>query len=246
MCERYIRQIMIDKIGEEGQAKLACSSVAVIGVGGLGSPILTYLALGGVGRLTLIDYDQVEISNLNRQFLHGADDIGRKKVVSADESLKALNPKVKVHPISVELTQDNAYPLLAEHDLVIGALDSLKTRFIVNETCVKLGIPYLDGGVKEFGGRVMFSKPPKTACFNCVFPPKKKEREASGVLGVTAGIIGTIQADVALIHLLGLPNPLLNRLLVFDGLRMTMNLVDIVRDENCEVCGVSSASSTNF
>ena len=237
---------MIDKIGEEGQAKLACSSVAVIGVGGLGSPILTYLALAGVGKLTLIDYDKVEISNLNRQFLHGVGDVGREKVASADETLKALNPKVKVHPISVEVTQDNAYQLLAEHDLVIGALDSLEARFVANKTCAKLGIPYVDGGVKEFGGRVMFSNPPETNCFNCVFPPRKKEQEATGVLGVTAGIIGTIQADVALIHLLGLPNPLLNKLLVFDGLRLSMNLVDVVRDENCEVCGEISVSIADF
>jgi len=215
---------------------LACSSVAVIGVGGLGSPILTYLALAGVGKLTLVDWDVVEISNLNRQFLHGTGDVGRKKVVSADEKLKALNPEVEIQPLSVALTRDNAEELLAGHDLVIGALDSLEARVIVNEVCVNLRIPYLDGGVKELGGRVMFSNPPQTACFNCVFPPKGREKEVVGVLGVTAGIIGGIQADVALIHLLGLPNPLGNKLLIFDGLRLTMNLVDVVRDEKCEVC----------
>ena len=237
MCDRYERQIMIDKIGEEGQARLARSSVAVIGVGGLGSPLLTYLALVGVGRLTFVDKDVIEISNLNRQFLHGTGDIGREKVISAEEKLKALNPEVEIHPLFVELTRGNAEELLAGHDLIIGALDSLETRLIVNETSTNLGIPYLDGGVKEFGGRVMFSKPPETACFNCVFPSGKRKNEMVGVLGVTAGIIGGIQADVALIYLLGLPNPLENRLLIFDGLRLTMDLVDIVKDENCEICG---------
>ena len=236
MSKRYERQIIIDKIGDEGQARLACSSVAVIGTGGLGSPILTYLALAGVGKLTLVDHDVVEISNLNRQFLHGIGDIGREKVISADEKLKELNPEVKIYPLSMELTRDNAEELLAGHDLVIGALDSLEARIIVNQACVNLGIPYIDGGVKEFGGRVMFSHPPKTACFNCIFLSKEREREMVGVLGVTAGIIGGIQADVALIHLLRLPNPLLNKLLVFDGLRLTMNLVDVVKDEKCEVC----------
>ena len=237
MCGRYDRQIIIDKIGEEGQARLACSSVAVIGMGGLGSPILTYLALAGVGKLTLVDYDVVEISNLNRQFLHGTGDIGRKKAISVQEKIKALNPQIEIRPLAVELTEDNAEELLSGHNLIVGALDSLEARLIVNETCVNLGIPYIDGGVKEFGGRVMFSQPPQTPCFHCLFPPIKKEKEAVGVLGVTAGIIGGIQAEIALIHLLGLPNPLENKLLIFDGLRLTMNLVDIVRDEKCEVCG---------
>ena len=237
MKDRYERHIMIDKIGKEGQARLACSSVAVIGVGGLGSPILTYLALAGVGKLTLIDYDLVEISNLNRQFLHGTSDIGRKKVTSAKEKLKVLNPEVEIHSLSVELTRNNAEELLAGHDLVIGALDSLGARLMVNGACTSLGIPYVDGGVKEFGGRVMFSNPPQTPCFNCVFPPKDRKEKTVGVLGVTAGIIGGIQADVALIHLLQLPNPLGNKLLIFDGLRLTMNLVDIVKDEKCEICG---------
>jgi adenylyltransferase/sulfurtransferase len=228
---------MIDKIGEEGQAKLACASVAVIGAGGLGSPILMYLAASGVGRLTLIDNDVVELSNLNRQLLHSNKDIGVQKVVSAKRKLVALNPEIIIRPLAVELTKDNARELLAEQDLVIGALDSLETRFVVSETCVNLGIPYLDGGVKEFGGMVVFSNPPKTPCFNCLFPKKKSGKETIGVIGVTAGIVGTIQADVALIYLLGLPNPLQKKLLIFDGLRLSMNLVDVVTDEECEVCG---------
>ena len=236
MHERYKRQIIMDKIGEEGQTKLACSSVAVIGVGGLGSPILTYLALAGVGKLTLVDYDVVEISNLNRQFLHGTQDIGRKKVISAQEKLKALNAQVDIHPLSVKLTRENADTLLAGHDLILGALDSLEARWIVNKACVSLGIPYIDGGVKEFGGQVMFSHPPQTPCLSCIFPSKEGKREAVGILGVTPGIIGGIQADVALIHLLGLPNPLENKILMWDGLRMTLNLVDLIRDEKCEVC----------
>jgi adenylyltransferase/sulfurtransferase len=198
-----------------------------------------YLAASGVGRLTLIDYDVVELSNLNRQLLHSTRDIGMLKVVSAERKLVALNPDITIRPLAVKLTKDNAKELLSEQDLVIGALDSLETRFVVNETCVNLKIPYLDGGVKEFGGMVIFSNPPQTPCFNCIFPKKKKVKGAIGVIGVTAGIIGTIQADVALVHLLGLPNPLQSKLLIFDGLHLSMNLVTVVADEKCEVCGRS-------
>lgn len=242
MSQRYERQIIINKVGIEGQERLQTALVAVIGVGGLGSPILTYLTAAGVGRLTLIDYDCVEISNLNRQFLHGTDDIGLAKVTSARKKLEALNHEVKINPLAVKLTKENAKELLIGHDLVIGALDSLEARFIVNEACVGLGIPYLDGGVKEFGGSVIFTDPPNTPCFNCVFPKKEKTQEKAkgkeiiGVMGVTPGVIGTIQADIALIHLLGLPNPIINKLLIYDGLRMSMDLIDIVVDEQCDIC----------
>ena len=230
----------MDKVGKEGQAKLQSAQVAVIGVGGLGSPVLTYLALAGVGRLALIDYDCVEMSNLNRQFLHGNKDIGVLKVDSAREKLMELNPQVEIIPLARKLTKENAKGLLMGYDLVMGALDSVETRFIVNEACVCLGIPYIDGGVKEFGGSVIFTNPPDTPCYNCVFPRKVGAKEVVGVLGITAGIIGALEADVALIHLLGLPNPLENKLLVVDGLRLSMNLVDIVADEKCEICGERS------
>ena len=235
--ERYSRQVMMDKIGKEGQAKLQAAQVAVIGVGGLGSPVLTYLALAGVGKLTLIDYDGVEMSNLNRQFLHGTKDIGTLKVDSAKVKLMELNHQVEIIPLARKLTKENAKKLLGGHDLVLGALDSMETRFLVNEACVNLGIPYIDGGVKEFGGSVIFTNPPETPCYNCVFPRKAGEKEVVGVLGVTAGIVGSLEADVALIHLLGLPNPLENKLLIVDGLRLSMSLVDIVADEKCEICG---------
>ena len=235
--ERYCRQIIIDKIGKEGQARLQAARVAVIGMGGLGSPILTYLAIAGVGKLTLIDYDCVEMSNLNRQFLHGTKDIGMLKVDSARDKLKGLNHQVEIIPLARKLTKENAKELLVSHDLVMGALDSMETRFIVNEACVSLEIPYIDGGVKEFGGSVIYTNPPETPCYNCVFPKRIGTKETVGVLGATAGIIGALEADVALIHLLGLPNPLENKLLIVDGLRLSMNLVDIVADEKCEICG---------
>ena len=238
--ERYNRQVMIDKIGKEGQKRLAKASVAVIGVGGLGSPILTYLALAGVGRLTIIDYDCVEMSNLNRQFLHGTEDVGALKVESAKRKLNQMNHEVEINPLAIKLTKNNGEGLLSGHDLVMGALDSTETRFIVNEACVNLGIPYIDGGVKEFGGSVVFTNPPDTPCYNCVFPKKVGEKERVGVLGVTAGIIGAIEADIAIIYLLGLANPLKDKILVVDGLRLSMNLVDIVADDMCEVCGLGS------
>ena len=236
MRERYQRQMVIEQIGEKGQQKLADSSVAIIGTGGLGSPILTYLTLAGVGNLSIIDYDKVEQSNLNRQFLHGTKDINTPKVLSAKEKLNAINDEVKIHTHETKLTKENAHDLLKGHDLVIGALDSLETRFIVNETCINLNVPYIDGGVKEFGGYVIFTHPPKTPCFQCIFPQKKGKKESPGILGVTAGTIGTLEADIALLHLLGLPNPLENKLLIYDGLRLSIDLVAIKKDEKCNVC----------
>lgn len=237
MQERYQRQIVIERIGEKGQKKLADSSVAIIGTGGLGSPILTYLTLAGVGKLSMIDNDKVSLSNLNRQFLHGTKDIDTPKVTSAKEKLNALNPETQIQTHETRLTKENAEELLAGHDVVVGALDSMETRFIVNQTCVNLKIPYIDGGVKEFGGYVIFTNSPKTSCFNCIFPPKKAPPFPAGVLGTTACTIGGLEANITLLYLLGLPNPLENKLLVYDGLRLSMDLVDIEKDEKCGVCG---------
>ena len=241
MEDRYSRQILIKEIGAEGQEKLARSSVFVAGAGGLGSPALTYLASAGIGRLGFVDCDTVAPSNLNRQFLHNTFDIGKLKTNSAKEKLSALNDKIEINSINEHLTDENANTIFAGYDLILGAVDSFETRFVINRACVSLNIPYIDGGINGFSGCVLFSNPPHTPCLNCVFPQdiEKKETQKKsniGVLGTTAGIIGTIEANTALLFLLGLPNPIENKLLIYDGLRMSFDHIDIKRNENCSVC----------
>jgi len=235
--ERYSRQIMIPEIGNKGQEKLLRSSVLVAGAGGLGSPALTYLAAAGVGRLGVVDSDKAELSNLNRQFLHGSADIGNNKTDSAGEKLAALNKEIKIETFTERLTEKNAEKIFSGYDIVLGAVDSFETRFVINRACISLGLPYIDGGINGFSGCIMFSNPPKTPCFGCVFPEKRAKKKTVGVLGTTAGVTGTIQANIALLLLLGLPNPAENKLLVYDGLQMSLDHVEIKRNDKCPFCG---------
>jgi len=228
---------MLPQVGPEGQKRLSRASVAVVGAGGLGSPALTYLAAAGIGRLGLIDSDTVSLSNLNRQFLHGGSDMGRPKVISAKEKLAAINGDVEIIAHEACLTDENAGALLAGYDLVLGAVDSFGTRFVINRASAALGLPYIDGGVNGFCGCVLFSNPPQTPCLNCVFPNSDTQKKAIGVLGATAGIIGTLEANLALQWLLSRRNPIENKLLLYDGLRMSIDLIKIRRDKNCSVCG---------
>jgi adenylyltransferase/sulfurtransferase len=227
---------LIPQIGLEGQEKLARSSVLVVGAGGLGSPALTYLAAAGVGRLGLADSDKISVSNLNRQFLHNNSDIGRAKTDSAKEKLCNLNNEIEIDTYCEHLTEQNAKNIFSEYDVILGAVDSFETRFIINRACVSLRIPYIDGGVNGFSGYVFFSRPPQTPCLNCVFPQKTLRKEPAGILGTTAGVIGTIEANTALLYLLGLPNPVENKLFLYDGLRANIDHIGVKRDENCNVC----------
>jgi len=239
MDDRYFMQTMLKQIGPEGQKKLAGASVLVIGAGGLGSPALTYLVAAGVGRVGLTDPDTVSRSNLNRQFLYGDDDIGRRKADSAMKQLSAMNGDIEIIAYEEFLSDDNAATLFAGYDLVLGAVDSFDTRFVINRTSAALCLPYIDGGVNGFCGCVMFSHPPKTPCVECVFPNKIIKKEQVGVLGATAGIIGTLEANLAVLWLLGLHNPIENKLLLYDGLRMSIDFIKIRRDNHCSVCGGS-------
>ena len=236
MNERYARQILMDQIGPAGQQKLRESSAIVIGAGGLGSPALTYLAEAGVGLLGLVDADTVQLSNLNRQFLHGEADLGRPKAVSARETLTALSSAIKIRDYDLRLTAQNAAAVLAGYDLVLGAVDSFETRAVINAAAISLGVPYIDGGVNGFSGSVLYSHPPTGPCLNCVFPVSSGKQSPVGVLGTTAGAIGAMMANVALLHLLGLENPILGKLFLYDGLRMRTDLIDIRRNEGCLVC----------
>ena len=233
---RYSRQACIKNIGSEGQKKLKAASVAVVGAGGLGSPALTYLAAAGVGHISIIDFDKVSMSNLNRQFLHAESDIGFPKAVSAKKKLTALNSEIEITSHEETLTNENAKSLLAGCDLVIGAVDSFDTRFIINRASIELNLPYIDGGITGFYGSIIFSQPQKTPCLNCIFPEEKTNKETTGVLGTTAGVIGTLEANLAILWLICHENKIENKLLLYDGLKMSMDLIDIKRDENCPVC----------
>jgi len=237
MANRYSRQIMIPQIGAEGQEKLARSSVLVVGAGGLGSPALTCLALAGVGRLCLVDSDTVAESNLNRQFLHNSSDIGRPKAESAKEKLSLLNNEIEIIANAEHLTSQNAEKLFTGYDIVLGAVDSFETRFVINKACISLNIPYIDGGVNDFSGCVLFSFPPRTPCLNCIYPETTANANNVGVIGTVTSVIGAIEANIALLRLLGLPNPIDNKLLLYDSLRMGIDFIEIKRNENCPICG---------
>ena len=237
MIERYERQISMDQIGSAGQEKLANSAIFVIGAGGLGSPALTYLAAAGVGCLGLMDGDRVAPGNLNRQFLHGESDINRAKARSAAEALGRRNSEIDIRAYETYLTEENAKTHLTGYDIILGAVDSFSVRSLINRTCLSLGVPYIDGGVSGFSGCVLYANPPESPCLNCIFPEKSEEKEAVGVLGATAGVIGTAMANIALLVLLGLENPIRNKLFLYDGLRMRTDLIAIRRDEKCGVCG---------
>jgi len=236
MDDRYTAQTMLHQIGSDGQKKLASASVIIVGAGGLGSPALTYLVAAGVGRVGLIDPDTVSTSNLNRQFLYDESDISQSKAITAKKRLTALNSDIEIIAYEEYVTDDNAETLFAGYDLVLGAVDSYETRFVINRATVARGLPYIDGGVNGFNGCVMFSHPPHTPCLNCVFPNRETKKNPIGVLGTTAGIVGTLQANLALLYLLGQSNPIANKLLLYDGLKMRTDLIDIKRNDLCPVC----------
>jgi len=234
---RYARQVALPKVGSDGQKRLSNASALVVGAGGLGSPVLTYLAAAGVGRIGVVDEDMVSLSNLNRQFLHTTGDIGRLKVESALQSLTALNGDIRIVPHAEHLEEDNAPDLLEGYDIVLGAVDSFASRAVINRAAAKLNMPYIDGGVSGFSGRILFSHPPHTPCLSCVLPDKSAKKTPDGVLGATAGVIGSMQANLALLWLLDGHNPLQDKMLIYDGWRMSFDLVDIRRNEACPVCG---------
>lgn len=238
--ERYQRQIMIQGFGREGQEKLSRASVLIAGVGGLGSPLAMYLAAAGVGRLTIVDLDRVALTNLNRQILHWEDDLGELKTESARAKLVRLNSEIVVDARAVKLTEENAEDLLRGHDLALDALDNHASRKVLNRACQKLGLPLIYGGIDGLAGMISTFQPGRTPCLECLFPGDVPP-SAPPVLGATPGVIACLQATEALKILIGLGEPLYNRLLVYDGLSMTFRSLEIRRSERCPVCGDPNA-----
>lgn len=232
--ERYKRQIFIPQIGTEGQMLLQSSTAAVIGAGGLGAPVLTYLAAAGVGNILVIDKDAVEESNLNRQFLYSREDIGRKKAEAAKEKLKKQNPQIKVTAFSDAFTEENGRELLKGADVVVDCVDSVKTRILVNKICLLLRIPLVEGGIYGFYGYVtsVFQNSP---CLECMGYTKEMEQKEIPSLGAAAGVVGSLQAVEALKILLGKGEPFYGRLLQYDGLDGSFDEIKVEKKKDCSL-----------
>jgi len=232
--ERYSRQLPL--IGEEGQERLHCASVCVAGAGGLGSPALLYLAAAGVGHLRLVDPDRVERSNLNRQILHAEPDISRFKVESAADKIRALNPDIKIEALPVAVNAGNAQALAGGMDLLLDALDNYEARYHLNRAALDQGIPLVHAAVNGFFGQMTTIVPGETACLQCAFP-YPPERVDTSVIGVTAGIIGLLQALEAIKILICEGEVAKNVLVVWDGRCGRLDQIPLVRDPACPVCG---------
>ncbi|MBR0376135.1 MAG: HesA/MoeB/ThiF family protein [Firmicutes bacterium] len=232
--EIYQRQILLPELGEAGQEKLAASSVLVCGCGGLGSPALLYLAALGIGRLGLLDGDVVSYSNLNRQVLYGRSDVGRRKAEAAAERIRFLNPDIKLDVYAEYLTEENASSLLSGYDLALDCLDNFPSRFILNDACVSLGIPFIHGGVNRLRGQTMTVIPGRTACLRCLFPDGAEgapDTEDKAIIGATAGVIASLQVTEAFKYLTG--QPVNSGLLMYDGLGPGARLLGLEADPNC-------------
>lgn len=230
---RYTRQLSL--IGRDGQDKLKKAKILIAGAGGLGSPIATYLVLAGVGRIVIVDNDTVSVSNLNRQTLHWFSDVGRKKITSAQEKIRAMNPYVEVETISCKIEEDNVTGIVGNADLIVDALDNFPARYFLNSVAVKRHIPFFHGAVRGFHGQVMTVIPHQTACLRCVFP-QTPPAEIFPVIGVTPGVIGSIQATEVIKYLTGKGELLTNRLLLWDGLSGKMDFLQIKRNPSCPDC----------
>ena len=238
---RYSRHIILPEVGGKGQRRLLNSSVLLVGAGGLGSPAALYLAAAGIGRLGIIDGDVVDMSNLQRQILHHVDDVGRPKVQSAVDSIAQINPDVKVEPFHAVLSSENAKEIISQYDLVVNGCDNFPTRYLVNDCCVLLKKPLVDGSIFKFEGQVTVFIPGQ-GCYRCLYPSPPPPGlvpscQEAGVLGVLCGIIGSLQSIEAIKLLLGIGDSLAGRLLFVDSLGMEFRQVKVRRDPECPVCG---------
>jgi len=233
--ERYKRQMALEGWGEQGQAKLATASVFIAGAGGLGSTVAFHLAAAGVGTLRIADRDKVELSNLNRQILHDEARIGMPKAKSAQQTLAAFNPAIKVIAEETEITAANIATLAAQPDLVIDCLDNFKTRLVLNEYCCCADIPLIHAGLWGLTGQVTFIHPPETPCLRCIFP-RSLPKSSTPVAGVTAGVIGSFQAMEALKYLTGIGTLLKGKMLCFDGNDMSITQLQLSRNPKCITC----------
>ena len=239
---RYSRHLLIPEVGLAGQEKLAKARVLVVGAGGLGSPVLAYLAAAGVGRIGIVDHDEVDVTNLQRQILYDTADVGKSKAVTAAERLHALNPQIAIDTLSVRLDASNAREIVRLYDVVVDGTDTFGSRYLINDACVLEGKPDVYGSIFRFDGQVSVFGLPNGPCYRCLYPvPPPPELVPNcaegGVLGVLAGMIGTWQASEALKLILGIGTSLAGRLLLVDALDARVREVRLARDPACPLCG---------
>jgi adenylyltransferase/sulfurtransferase len=239
---RYSRHMLLPNVGAMGQKRLLNGRVLLLGAGGLGSPAALYLAAAGVGTLGIVDFDTVDLSNLQRQILHRQEEIGNPKVDSAMRTLKSLNPDVNVVPFRTRLYSDNVFDIIKDFDIILDGTDNFQTRYLINDATVMTNKTVVHGSIFQFDGQVTVFKPGAGPCYRCLFPAPPPPGAVpncaeAGVFGVLPGIVGSIQAVETLKLILGEGEPLIGRLLIFDALAMEFSEVKIRRDPKCPVCG---------
>jgi len=233
--------MIMDQVGPNGQRKLKDAKVLIVGAGGLGSPVATYLALGGVGTIGVVDFDVVDLSNLQRQILHRTEDVGKPKIESAKESLLSYNPNIEVKTFEEPLISDNAYRILEDFDIVVNGADNFATRYLVCDAAYLSGKTIVDGSVLLFDGQATVYKP-GSGCYRCLYPappppglvPSCAE---AGVLGAMTGLVGSVQATEVFKEILGIGENLIGRLILIDSLNMEFRMMKIKRDPQCPLCG---------
>jgi len=243
--QRYSRHLSLSGVGVSGQEKLKAARVLLVGAGGLGSPTALYLAAAGVGTLGLVDFDVVDVTNLQRQILHGTRDVGRPKLDSARDRLADVNPHVRLELHATRLTSVNALEILGQYDLVVDGTDNFATRYLTNDACVLLGIPNVYGSIFRFDGQASVFATADGPCYRCLYPTPPPPGSVpscaeGGVLGVLPGLVGTIQATEAIKLILGVGESLAGRLLLVDAMTMQFRTFTISRDPACPACGVRS------
>ena len=239
---RYSRHLIMPEVGMDGQLKLKAAKVLCIGTGGLGAPLGLYLAAAGVGRIGLVDFDTVDVTNLQRQILFDTTDVGRPKIEAAAARLHSMNPEIQIETLETRLSSENALDILKDYDVVVDGTDNFPTRYLVNDACVLLGKPNVYGSIFRFEGQVSIFGAPGGPCYRCLYPeppppglvPSCAE---GGVLGVLPGIVGAIQAAETLKLIIGKGDPLIGRLLLFDALAMRFRELKLRKNPECSVCG---------
>ena len=236
-AQRYSRQIMLREIGETGQHNLACAKVLIVGAGGLGSPAAMYLAAAGIGRIGIADPDVVDLSNLQRQILHTTNDIGKAKVDSAKSTMQSINPDVEIKTYHEKIDSDTIRDILSDYDFVLDATDNFASKYLINDACVLADKPFTYAGLLRFEGQLMTVLPHRTPCYRCVFPTQPPRSAKTGVVGATAGVIGSLQALEAIKYITGAGELMTGRLLIFDALTAEFHTLKLpARGDGCAVC----------
>jgi len=235
---RYNRQILLNGWGTEGQRKIKNSTVFIAGAGGLGSPVAMYLTAAGVGEIRICDDDTVELSNLNRQILHSDSRIGQSKALSAEKTLRELNPSLSFHCFPERLAENNAEQIIGQPDIIVDCLDNYPTRYLLNSYCLSRKIPLVHGAIWGLIGQITFISPPETPCLQCIIP-EAPPKEVFPVLGATPGVIGSLEAMETLKYLTEIGELLKGRLLLFDGENMSVEVIKVNHRPDCPVCGLS-------